>query len=165
MRLVLEKSLNSPWIWLSLACMNPDIFRTPSWIELKLDKRHQSNIEIQNCLNRSVPISKMAATHICFPVVSWIGPKLGGRHWGDMEIQNCWNHFVTISKMAAIWKFSVIFSQTVCQIDLIQAMYSTASETFLFVSFRGDNLSRWLYPLSRSTVSLSRWWILRQRDR
>ena len=43
--------------------------------------------------------------------------------------------------------------------------YSTASETFLFVSFRGDNLSRWLYPLSRSTVSLSRWRILRQRDR
>ena len=35
--------------------------RTISWIELKLSRRHCGNMEIQNCENRSIPISKMAA--------------------------------------------------------------------------------------------------------
>ena len=45
----------------SLAFHIFDISRTISWIELKLSGRHCGNMEIQNCWNRSVPISKMAA--------------------------------------------------------------------------------------------------------
>ena len=38
--------------------------QTLSRIEPKLDGRHQSDTEIQNCQNRSVPISKMATTAV-----------------------------------------------------------------------------------------------------
>ena len=57
-------------------------------IKPKLDGRHRSDMEIQNCQNRFVPIYKMAwrwpswksSNLICSQMVSQIEPKLGGRH-------------------------------------------------------------------------------------
>ena len=49
-----------PWrpFWNSLNYISS---QTVSWIEQKLDGRYRSDIEIQNCQNSSIPISKMAA--------------------------------------------------------------------------------------------------------
>ena len=63
-------------------------------IEFKHDGRHWGVMVIQNFLNPSVPMSKIAAILKFFdphllPNISQIEPKLDGRHRGDIEIQNC----------------------------------------------------------------------------
>ena len=71
--------------------------RTISWIELKLSRRHCSNMEIQNCWNRSVPISKTAATS------DWVETGWEASQWyRDSKLLKL---FVLISKMVAILKF------------------------------------------------------------
>ena len=71
--------------------------KTISQIEPKLDGRHRSIVEIQNCSNRFVLISKMApwrplwnsSNDISSQTVSGIEPNLDGRHRRDTEVQNC----------------------------------------------------------------------------
>ena len=66
-----------------------------SQIKPKLDGRYRSDIEIQNCLNSSIPISKMAAmtailkiisNDISSQAVSRIEPKHDEKHHSDTEI-------------------------------------------------------------------------------
>ena len=71
-----------------------------SQIEQKLDGRYHSDTEIQNCYNRSVPISKTTTTTAIF---KFFKQHLLPNHksdWAktwweasqsDIEIQNCWN--------------------------------------------------------------------------
>ena len=74
-----------------------NIYQTISWIESKLDGRHQSDIQFQNCKNlwfqypRWPPLgtSKNSLNlDISFQTVSKIELKLDGRHWSNTEIQN-----------------------------------------------------------------------------
>ena len=90
-----------------------DIFsQTISQIEPKLDGRHWSVIDIQNCLNRSVPISKMAAIAI---ILKFFKLHLLPNHKSDWA-KNWWKaserhresgllKLFPISKMAAILNF------------------------------------------------------------
>ena len=97
-----------PRWWPSWKSPNHICSRTLSLIEPKLCGRHLGNMEIQNCLNRSIlprwQPSWNSSNHISSQTISWIEPKLDGRYWGDLENQNCSNCSVPISKIVAILK-------------------------------------------------------------
>ena len=57
------------------------VLKTMSMIEPKLDGRHWNDIEIHNCYNYSVPISKMAATLVILKIFKpyhFLNGKLDG---------------------------------------------------------------------------------------
>ena len=129
-----------------------DISQGVSWIERKLDGKDWSDTEIQNWLNCSVWLSKMAAWAAILKILklhllpnpksdwaqTWL--KALGPH-ADLESLN---HSVPISKMAAMSAVLKIFTQHLlpnCKLDWAEAWWAASEQhrdSELLKSFYSD---------------------------